>query len=78
MMEEIIKHMEKIDKSPDFARIINTKNWLRLDSMIERERVIFGGETNAANLYISPTLIEEPELDSPVMKEEILDQFYQF
>jgi len=72
MMEEIIKaYGKKIDKSPDFARIVNTKNWLRLDSMIERERVIFGGETNAENLYISPTLIEEPELDSPVMKEEI-------
>lgn len=72
MMEEIIKaYGKKIDKSPDFARIINTKNWLRLDSMIEGEKVIFGGETNAENLYISPTLIEEPELDSPVMKEEI-------
>lgn len=72
MMEEIIKaYGKKIDKSPDFARIVNTKNWLRLDSMIERERVLFGGETNAENLYISPTLIEEPELDSPVMKEEI-------
>lgn len=60
-----------MDKSPDFARIINTKNWLRLASMIEPEKVIFGGETNANELYISPTLIEEPALDSPVMKEEI-------
>jgi aldehyde dehydrogenase (NAD+) len=72
LMEEIIKaYGKKIDKSPDLARIINTKNWLRLDSMIEREKVIFGGETNAANLYISPTLIEDPDLDSAVMKEEI-------
>ncbi|WP_264554039.1 aldehyde dehydrogenase [Flavobacterium sp. N2038] len=72
LIEEIIKaYGKKIDKSPDLARIINTKNWLRLDSMIEREKVIFGGETNAANLYISPTLIEDPDLDSAVMKEEI-------
>ncbi|MDQ6470742.1 aldehyde dehydrogenase [Flavobacterium sp. LHD-80] len=72
LIEEILKaYGKKIDKSPDFARIINTKNWLRLDSMIEREKVIFGGETDAAKLYISPTLIEEPALDSPVMKEEI-------
>ena len=60
-----------MEKSPDFARIINTKNWVRLDSMIEREKVIYGGETDAEKLYISPTLIEEPALDSPVMKEEI-------
>jgi aldehyde dehydrogenase (NAD+) len=72
LIEEIIKaYGKKIDKSPDFARIINTKNWLRLASMIEPEKVIFGGETNANELYISPTLIEEPALDSPVMKEEI-------
>ncbi|MEO7978019.1 aldehyde dehydrogenase [Flavobacterium sp.] len=58
-------------KSPDFTRIINTKNWLRLVSMIEQEKVIFGGETDANELFISPTLLEEPDLDSPVMNEEI-------
>ncbi len=72
LMEEIIKaYGKKMEKSPDFARIINTKNWVRLDSMIEKEKVVFGGETDAHNLYISPTLIEEPALDSPVMQEEI-------
>ena len=72
LIEEIIKaYGKKPDKSPDLARIINTKNWVRLDSMIEREKVVFGGETDADKLYISPTLIEEPGLDSPIMKEEI-------
>jgi len=72
MMEEITKaYGKKIEKSPDFARIINTKNWLRLAAMIQSEKVIFGGETDANKLYISPTLLEEPSLDSPVMKEEI-------
>ncbi|TPG33996.1 aldehyde dehydrogenase [Flavobacterium pectinovorum] len=72
LMEEIIKaYGKKIEKSPDFARIINTKNWVRLDSMIEKEKVVFGGETDASKLYISPTILEEPALDSPVMKEEI-------
>ncbi|MCC9066186.1 aldehyde dehydrogenase [Flavobacterium piscisymbiosum] len=72
LIEEIIKaYGKKMEKSPDFARIINTKNWLRLASMIEPEKVIFGGETDANNLFISPTLIEEPALDSLVMKEEI-------
>jgi aldehyde dehydrogenase (NAD+) len=72
LMEEITKaYGKKLEKSPDFARIINTKNWLRLANMIEGEKVSFGGETDANKLYISPTLIEEPSLDSPVMKEEI-------
>ncbi|KUJ59661.1 aldehyde dehydrogenase [Flavobacteriaceae bacterium CRH] len=72
LMEEITKaYGKKLEKSPDFARIINTKNWLRLVNMIESEKISFGGETDANKLYISPTLIEEPDLDSPVMKEEI-------
>jgi len=72
MMEEITKaYGKKMEKSPDFARIINTKNWLRLANMLKSEKVIFGGETDANKLYISPTLIEEPSLESPVMKEEI-------
>ena len=72
LIEEIINaYGKKPEKSPDFARIINTKNWLRLVNMIEPEKVIFGGTTDANSLFISPTLIEEPALDSPVMKEEI-------
>lgn len=72
LIEEIIKaYGKKMDKSPDFARIINTKNWLRLANMIEPEKVIFGGETEANTLYISPTVIDDPALDSPVMSEEI-------
>ena len=72
LIEEIIKaYGKKIDKSPDFARIINTKNWYRLTNMIHDEHILFGGESDANKLYIAPTLLEEPDLDSPVMKEEI-------
>jgi aldehyde dehydrogenase (NAD+) len=58
-------------ESPDFARIVNTRNWQRLVEMIDPEKVIFGGETNKENCYIAPTLIEENTLDSLVMKDEI-------
>ncbi|SFC92990.1 aldehyde dehydrogenase [Flavobacterium phragmitis] len=72
LIEEILKaYGKKIDKSPDFARIINTKNWFRLTNMIQNENVLFGGESDANKLYIAPTLLEEPDLKSPVMKEEI-------
>jgi aldehyde dehydrogenase (NAD+) len=72
LVEEIIQaYGKKIEKSPDYPRIINTKNWLRLMSMIESEKVFFGGESNANELYIAPTLIDEPNLKSLVMQEEI-------
>lgn len=58
-------------ESPDFARIVNSKNWSRLTSMIEPEKVVFGGQTDAESCYIAPTLIEETNLDSLIMKDEI-------
>lgn len=72
LIEEILlAYGKKIQESPDYARIINTKNWVRLTDMIAPEKVFFGGESDAANLYIAPTLVDEPELDSKVMAEEI-------
>ncbi|MBP4139954.1 aldehyde dehydrogenase [Flavobacterium geliluteum] len=72
LMEEItLAYGKKMEKSPDFARIINTKNWLRLTNMIQNEKIIFGGETDAEHHYIAPTLIDEPDLESAVMQEEI-------
>jgi aldehyde dehydrogenase (NAD+) len=61
----------KPQESPDFARIVNTKNWKRLVSLIDLEKVIFGGQTDEASCYISPTLIDEYSIDSLVMKDEI-------
>jgi aldehyde dehydrogenase (NAD+) len=72
LKEEITKaYGENPATSPDFARIINTKNWERLVRMMEAENIIFGGQTDAKDHFIAPTLIEEPALDSPIMQEEI-------
>ena len=72
LKEEITKaYGENPEESPDFARIINAKNWQRLVDLIEPEKVVFGGESNPKDNYISPTLVEETSLDSPIMQEEI-------
>ncbi len=57
--------------SLDLARIINTKNLERLTAMLNNENVVFGGEFNTEDCYLSPTLIDSPRLDSKVMQEEI-------
>ena len=57
--------------SPDYARIVNEKNWLRLANMIDENKVIFGGQTDIEDCYISPTLIDESNVDSLIMKDEI-------
>ncbi|MBF7093257.1 aldehyde dehydrogenase [Flavobacterium sp. ALJ2] len=72
LKDEIIKaYGQNPQDSPDFARIINIKNWVRLDSMIESNKVIFGGQTDPKSLYIAPTLIDEPNIESNIMQEEI-------
>jgi aldehyde dehydrogenase (NAD+) len=72
LKDEITKaYGENPKNSPDFARIINTKNWQRLADMIDSEKVLFGGQSDSNNCYIAPTLIEENSLETKLMKEEI-------
>ena len=39
--------------------------------MLLNEKILIGGDSNSKDLYISPTLIDEPTMESAVMKEEI-------
>lgn len=72
LKEEITKaYGQNPIESPDFARIVNSRNWQRLVDMIEPEKVIFGGQNDSEDCYIAPTLIEETSLDSLIMQDEI-------
>ncbi|MBK6612027.1 MAG: aldehyde dehydrogenase [Sphingobacteriales bacterium] len=62
---------EDAQKSPDYCRIINERNFLRLAKMLPTEGIIYGGHTDYANLYISPTLVEGLTPNAPLMQEEI-------
>lgn len=62
---------ENPQESNDFTRIINEKNFNRLTAMIKEEEVLYGGKTDNDDLYIAPTLLDEPALDSEVMLDEI-------
>lgn len=70
--EELTKaYGETPETSNDLPRIINLKNWQRLSAMLEDQTTLTGGQTNKETLYIAPTLIDEPALDSECMKDEI-------
>ncbi|OCB70209.1 aldehyde dehydrogenase [Flavobacterium crassostreae] len=77
---ELIKHLkEEIilaygqnpRNSPDYARIINHKNWKRLAERIDPKKIVHGGQTDPEDNYIAPTLIAETTVDSLLMQEEI-------
>ena len=72
----LIQEIEKAlgpnpEESPDYARIINLKNWQRQISLLENQKILHGGQATQDSLYLSPTLLDEPKMDSLVMKEEI-------
>jgi aldehyde dehydrogenase (NAD+) len=60
-----------IKNSPDFARIINLKNWERLTNYLAGQHITFGGDSDKDSLFITPTLIDEPDLKSDLMQNEI-------
>ncbi len=62
---------ENRQQSPDYCRIINSRNFENLKQYLAGGKVLFGGETAVDDLYVSPTLLDNPALDSAVMKQEI-------
>ena len=58
-------------QSPDFARIVNARHFERIAALIEPGKVVIGGETDAAERYIAPTVLSGVTEDSPAMREEV-------
>ncbi len=72
LIQEIKKALgSNPEESADFARIINLKNWQRQLSLLENQTILSGGQSNQDTLFLAPTLLDEPKMDSPVMQEEI-------
>jgi aldehyde dehydrogenase (NAD+) len=78
--EQLIYHLSKeIERaygkdpkeSEDYPRIVNKTNLFRLSNLIKETKILFGGEYDSDSCYFSPTIIDEPRIDSPIMNEEI-------
>lgn len=78
--ERLLEHLKRSigefygedpSKSPDYARIINEKHFRRLRSLLEEGSIVTGGDTNLEDRYIAPTIIDQVQLNSRVMQEEI-------
>ncbi len=68
---EEIKKRNYTDNVDHYCKIINERNFDRLEKMIDHEKVVFGGETNREKRYISPTVLDHVTWDDAVMQEEI-------
>jgi aldehyde dehydrogenase (NAD+) len=59
--------------SPDYGRIINARQYNRLLDILQKEsgRIVFGGNVDAEDLYIEPTILDDVSWHSPSMEDEI-------
>ncbi|KAJ0972067.1 hypothetical protein J5N97_020026 [Dioscorea zingiberensis] len=62
-------------ESKDLSRIVNSNHFERLTRLLDEvevsDKVVHGGQRNKELLFIAPTLLLDPPLDSLIMQEEI-------
>jgi aldehyde dehydrogenase (NAD+) len=62
---------EDPQKSPDYGRIINKRQFDRLAALLDKGDKVVGGQTDPDDLYIAPTLLQDVSWNDPVMQDEI-------
>lgn len=58
-------------QSPDYGRIVNHRHFGRLIGYLGQGRVACGGEHEADDLFIAPTILTDVDPSAPVMQDEI-------
>lgn len=57
--------------SPHYTALIHEPHYQKLISYLQEGELVFGGEKDASKRKLAPSIILEPNLDSPLMQEEI-------
>lgn len=58
-------------KNPDYGKIINEKHFSRITGLINKEKVVHGGNYDENTLKIEPTVMDNVDFEDAVMGEEI-------
>ena len=67
---------ENPKQAKHFVRIVNERAFDRLTGYLEGAKVLFGGVSDRSERYISPTVVEVTDLQSPIMQEEIFGPIF--
>ena len=57
--------------NPDYGKIITEKHFERICSLVDKDKVVHGGNVNKNTLQIEPTVMDNVTFDDAVMQEEI-------
>ena len=62
---------EDASESNEYGKIINTKQFDRLQQYLGQGKIVAGGKTDRKKLFIAPTILDEITTEDSIMKEEI-------
>jgi len=62
---------DKPEESYNYGKIINEKQFNRLSNYLQQGNIVHGGRTVKERLFIEPTIIDNVNLDSDIMQDEI-------
>ena len=65
-------------KNDLYGHIINEKHFNRLSGLIDKNKVVFGGNTSQTDLKIEPTIMDNVTSSDAVMQEEIFGPILPF
>lgn len=67
----IIQYGKNPLENQNYGRIITRKHFERIKGLIDKDKVVFGGQTDEEGLRIAPTVMDGVTYDDKVMGEEI-------
>jgi beta-apo-4'-carotenal oxygenase len=58
--------------SPDYARIVNNRQWVRLKKMLDdtKGKILIGGTMDEAERFLEPTVVQVDSLDDSLLMDE--------
>jgi aldehyde dehydrogenase (NAD+) len=67
---------DDIKNNPDFGRIINKRHFERVCGLMKEGMIVFGGEIDENDRFVSPTIIDGITWDSKIMQEEVFGPIF--
>ena len=71
LLQQEIEKNQYTFANKNYVQIINERNLARLEQLIQKEKVSYGGKVDRNTRTIEPTLLRDISLEDPIMQEEI-------
>jgi aldehyde dehydrogenase (NAD+) len=71
LLQQEIENNQYAVANKNYVQIINERNLARLEQLLVKDKIAFGGEIDREKRSISPTLLKDVSYDDAVMQEEI-------